>query len=113
MSRTLICPVCGIEFTTEKNAMKYCSPTCRRKASRSTENSGVRNFTCECCGKEFKSERRRKYCSTQCCRTSNSRQRQKFSNINSGVTLSLAQVALLSREAGLSYGEYVQKLRLA
>lgn len=34
MMKKLICPVCGKEFETEKNAQKYCSAKCRRAANR-------------------------------------------------------------------------------
>lgn len=111
VKRSLVCPVCGREFTTDKNAMKYCSEFCRRKAARSLENSGVREFKCMHCGKKFMSDRRRKYCSIG-CRVSANRGKTP-SGDESTPSLTLSQVAFLSREAGLSYGKYVEKLRLA
>ena len=47
MKRTLHCPVCNSEFTTDKNAKKYCSAKCRRKANaQSALINGQHEFTC-------------------------------------------------------------------
>jgi len=111
MKRTLCCPVCNKEFTTDKNAKKYCSARCRRKANaqRAMKNN-LREFMCAWCGETYMSPRRKKYCSKECRLYANGRliSRKKVTK----PTLSLEQVAILSREAGLSYGQYVQKYQL-
>ena len=111
MKRTLCCPVCNKEFTTDKNAKKYCSAKCRRKANaqRIAKNKLV-EFMCAWCGESFLSARRKKYCCSQCRLYANGRlvKRKKVTK----PALSIEQVAILSREAGLSYGQYVQKFQL-
>ena len=111
MKRTLHCPVCNKEFTTDKNAKKYCSAKCRRKANtqRAMKNN-LREFMCAWCGETFMSARRKKYCCKQCRLYANGRlvKRKKVTKPQ----LTLEQVAILSREAGLSYGQYVQKFQL-
>ena len=111
MKRALVCPVCGKEFVTDKNAKKYFSPKCRRKANSSGADSEAREFLCSWCGKSFVSLRRKKYCSNNCRMCANG----KASKINKKISaplLTLSQVAFLSRSAGLSYGQYVQKYQL-
>lgn len=106
MNRSLICPYCGKEFVTDKNAAKYCSAACRRKANAPVSYLGERTFNCQWCGDSFVSDRQKKYCSGECRVAS-------YKKIHLGKkrltpTLTLSQVALLSRQAGLSYGQYVQ-----
>ncbi len=113
MKRTLLCPVCNKEFITDKNAKKYCSAKCRRKANnQSAKKTTLREFSCAWCGDSFMSVRRKKYCSKDCRLYANGRL-IKRKNIRKGPALSLEQVAILSREAGLSYGQYVQKFQLS
>lgn len=107
MKRTLICPVCGKEFITDKNASKYCSVKCRRTANAPASQSGERTFSCAWCGEDFVSHRQRKYCCSQCrinAYNKTPRKRKKLCT----PSLTITQVALLSRQAGLSYGQYVQ-----
>jgi len=106
MNRNLVCPVCGKEFTTDKNAAKYCSAKCRRKANAPIPQATERTFTCMWCGSTFKSDRQKKYCSAEC--RINSYRKNTFKRKQPEPSLSLAQVAILSRQAGLSYGRYVQ-----
>jgi len=58
------------------------------------------------------SVRRKKYCSKDCRLYANGRL-IKRPKVRKGPVLSLEQVAILSREAGLSYGQYVQKYQLS
>lgn len=112
MKRTLHCPVCNREFTTDKNAKKYCSAKCRRKANaQRARRNNLREFTCAWCGDSFLSLRRKKYCSKECRLYANGRL-TKSKKIHKAPALSIEQVAVLSREAGLSYGQYVQKFQL-
>ena len=112
MMRTLTCPVCNREFTTDQNAKKFCSAKCRRKynAQRARKNN-LREFICGWCGDNFLSDRRKKYCSKECRLYANGRIGKRKSAPKKPM-LSLEQVALLSREAGLSYGQYVHKFQL-
>ena len=74
---------------------------------------------CAFCGKPFERKARsrggsrQKYCSKECRLYANGRitRRKKVQPIIPA--LSLSQVALLSRDAGLSYGKYVQKFQLS
>lgn len=105
MKRILICPVCGKEFVTDKNAAKYCSVACRRKANAPAPFAEERTFTCLRCGDEFSSMRQKKYCCEECRIASYGRTHSKKKNRKPALTLS--QIAVLSRQAGLSYGQYV------
>lgn len=112
MNRTLSCPVCNREFTTDKNAKKYCSAKCRRRAeAQRAKKNNLREFLCTWCGDSFMSQRRKKYCCKECRQYANGRIVRKSKKAEKPL-LSLEQVALLSREAGLSYGQYVQKFQL-
>ncbi len=114
MKRTLICPVCNKEFVTDKNAKKYCSAKCRRKANNQTaKKNTLREFFCAWCGESFLSMRRKKYCSKECRLYANGRLIKRKKNTAKGPSLTIEQVAILSREAGLSYGQYVQKYQLS
>lgn len=111
MKRKLICPICGKEFVTDKNAKRYCSVKCRKKANSKPKPMTVKEFECNWCGKKFLSERRKKYCCKECRLYANGRL-IKRKKVKQAPVLSLDQVAILSREAGLSYGQYVQKYNL-
>ena len=110
--KTKICPFCQVEFVPE-NASKYCSDRCRRGmyAKQRREQQNSREFKCAFCGDGFFSERKRKYCSVECKLKSYGRGPSK-TKPRKKPNLSLAQVALLSRQAGMSYGEYVMKMGL-
>lgn len=107
MNRKLICPVCGKEFVTDKNAAKYCSAKCRRKANAPQPQESERTFVCQWCGEDFISNRQKKYCCEECRIRSYGKTRFKKKK-GFVPALSLSQVAILSRQAGLSYGRYVQ-----
>ena len=109
MKRTLMCPVCGKEFTKETNAQKFCSAKCRRAANRKLKAT-LKAFKCNWCGSEFLSERRKKYCCRKCMLYANKRIKKR--EIQPKKVLSLEEVAVLSREAGMSYGEYCMKHNL-
>ena len=111
MKRKLICPRCGKEFEKESNAQKYCSAKCRRAANKHPKPMKVEKYTCDWCGKDFLSERRKKYCSKECRLYANGRLKKKR-KAKSKPALTLEEVAVLSREAGLSYGEYCVKHNL-
>lgn len=106
MNRILNCPVCGKKFVTNKNAAKYCSASCRRKANAPHVQESERTFICQWCGEDFVSNRQKKYCCEEC--RVHSYAKTRFKKKSFSPALSLSQVALLSRQAGLSYGRYVQ-----
>lgn len=62
------CPICGKEFESGKNAQKYCSTACRRKAaSYRFREKHKRIGVCVWCGKEFETRAaNRLYCSEKC-----------------------------------------------
>lgn len=108
--KTKICPFCQVEFVTEKNAQVYCSERCRRGmfAKKKREKNKSREFTCAYCGDAFVSDRKQKFCCKDCKLKANGRLVAK-PKPRKKPSLSLTQVALLSRQAGMSYGEYVMK----
>lgn len=62
------CPICGKEFESGKNAQKYCSAACRKKAaSYRFQEKHKRIGVCAWCGKEFETRSaNRLYCSEKC-----------------------------------------------
>ena len=110
MMKKLICPICGKEFTKESNAQKYCSAKCRRAANRKPKVMELKKFKCNWCGTEFLAERRKKYCCKACCLYACGR--LMIRETKPKKVLSLEEVAVLSREAGMSYGEYCVKHNL-
>lgn len=110
MKRKLICPICGKEFTKETNAQKYCSAKCRKASNRSPKVKRLKKYKCDWCGKEFLFERRKKYCCKECRLYANGR--LKIRETKTKVAHSIEEVAKFSREAGLTYGHYVQKYNL-
>lgn len=112
MIRKLICPVCQEEFVTDRNAQVYCSARCRRRMEAKKKRDSkptIRTFTCDWCGKEFLSDRRKKYCSKECRFRANGRGPKKK---KVPPKMSLEEIARASREAGLTYGQYVAKMGL-
>lgn len=110
MGTILICPHCGVEFMRGTNAQVYCSVKCRRAANKKPKPKKIEKYKCDWCGEEFLSERRKKYCSKECRLFVNGRLKKR--EVQSKPSLSIEEVAVLSREAGMSYGEYVQKHNL-
>ena len=99
---TKICPHCKKEFEIYNNAQKYCSESCRIQALVLRKKKYGK---CAFCGKKIEISELGKFCSKECIDKANAvpkRIRRKKPRI------SLEEVARLSREAGLSYGKYVQ-----
>lgn len=103
------CKYCGKEFTSTHNSQKYCTVECRDKA-RHNKRLGTRVFECEFCGELFEADAKRRFCTVECRRKAESARKKKRKPKKP--KLSLEQVAKLSREEGLSYGEYVKKYGL-
>ncbi len=111
MIKVLKCPICGTEFTAYKNAAKYCSAKCRRKATAKMkqERKAEEVYYCAYCGRAFNG-RRRKYCCKECQMKANNRTTRTMSKRKSPSDgLSLAQVEQFCREQGITYGEYTKK----
>lgn len=104
-----ICPVCNKAFI-GANCAKYCSAKCRKTAARKRKQKEVaeRILICAYCGATFQSAKKRKYC--ELCQEKNRRKRKPRERVKP--KLSIEEVAKLSREEGLSYGEYVKKYGL-
>ena len=98
---TRICKGCGKEFTTEKNAQKYCSEECQKKQRKKTKQLKKR---CSWCGRSFVTTENRKYCSDDCERRASGKGKRKIP-----VAMSLSEAARISRESGMSYGKYFEK----
>lgn len=80
----------------------------------------LKQKVCEVCGKTFWSySSRAKYCSIQCARKSyndsmkspTSMERKKMRRRITEPKLSILEVVKLADQAGMSYGEYVAKMR--
>lgn len=108
----LTCPFCGEDFVREQVAQKFCSARCRQSyyAKKEIKNKyrEPKVYVCAWCGRAFESDRKKKYCCDDCrIRAYDQRPRKRKKP-----KLTLEQVALLSGEAGLSYGQYVEKMGL-
>ena len=102
---TRICKGCEKEFTTEQHAQKFCSANCRVQYFRRLKTLGTRTFTCELCGEAFESAKKRRFCTPE-CRLKAERGGKKAKK---KPKLSLEKAAKLSREEGLTYGQYFLK----
>lgn len=65
------CKMCGAEFSTSLQRIKYCSGKCFDKSVWIKDHpgrpeDGLFRSVCPWCGKLFTSERKRKFCSAQC-----------------------------------------------
>lgn len=110
--RTETCKYCGKEFTTDNHRQKYCTVECRDKAYKEKRFKplGTRVFECEFCGELFEADSKRRFCTPE-CRLKYERGKRKPKKTKKP-KLSLNQVAKLSREEGLSYGQYCAKYGL-
>lgn len=118
MIKTKKCPVCGKEFTTDKNAQKFCSDVCRYRGYAVTHSPKTR---CLICGKTFTiSKVRLEYCSVACKDKARRLALQKQyaarpalrRKTRNKTNLSLTEIAKLARDAGMTYGEYVARYEL-
>lgn len=69
VSRTLICPVCDVEFESKSPTARFCSKKCNTKYfnTRKSPPKIIRNLTCLICGKEFVTDdNKRKFCGPEC-----------------------------------------------
>ena len=98
--------MCGAEFERKYFSQKHCSDKCRIKWSYSRRaKDNIKTYTCEWCGLLFDSDRKRKFCSDKCRLIAYKKRKSKNDN-------GLDQITKLAREAGLSYGQYVNKMGL-
>lgn len=111
-NRLATCEHCGKEFVTTNHNQKYCSVECRQKAYKEKPYKplGTRVFECEFCGELFEADIKRKFCTPE-CRLKYERGKRKTRKPKKP-KLTLEQVAKLSREEGLSYGQYCAKYGL-
>lgn len=115
MIKTKKCPTCGKEFTTDKNAKKFCSDVCRYRSYAVSRSPKAR---CPICGRTFTlSKVRLEYCSVACRDKAHRQELQKQYAVRPAIerrkriktSLSLTEIAKLAREAGMTYGEYVAR----
>lgn len=108
MIMTRICKCCGKEFTTSKQAQKFCSVRCRESfyyyGQKQTE------FKCAFCGKEFTSLQKKKYCSS-ICRISAYRMNQKRKQQPKKPKhfMSIEEINEAARALNMTYGQYMAK----
>ena len=111
MKPLIECPVCAKWFIKDKNAKKYCSAKCRRKANRAkiTKAKEEEVYYCQWCGKEF-TGRKRKYCCEECRLRANGKkvwERTTASKIPfDGLTFE--QADRICKQRGISYGEFTR-----
>ncbi|MBQ7900736.1 MAG: hypothetical protein IJ365_02075 [Clostridia bacterium] len=109
---TKICPICSKEFETTRNAKKFCTEWCRKKANKKDDSSQLKKCVCTWCGGAFYSMRRKSYCSTTCRMLANGRCSTPRAKKPAPPAVSLEQAVALAHAQGMSYGEYVQKFGL-
>ena len=109
------CRCCGKEFIPKNNASQYCSIQCKRQHYniKANEINATRERTTKCtwCGETFTAIGRFKYCSLVCNLMAkgkiNGIARKPDKPVKKKPIKSIEEVARLSREAGLSYGQYM------
>jgi predicted nucleic acid-binding Zn ribbon protein len=70
-TRSLVCPVCGVQFSPFRVNQKYCSPACRitnNNAEKQANRDAARVWVRECpgCGASFERVGRQLFCSRRC-----------------------------------------------
>lgn len=112
------CITCGKEYMPNNTCQKHCSDECSKNhyLEGLRERNKNREFTCEWCGAKFTSDSKKKYCCHKCAKAANnyrgkSKNKPKKTERKKPM-LTIEQVALLSRQEGISYGEYVKKYGL-
>jgi Recombination endonuclease VII len=79
-TRTLICPVCGVQFTTRRWDKKYCTPACcvinnRAETRAKRQAARIRIRECPGCGTTFEPAGRQLFCSRRCAARIETRRR--------------------------------------
>lgn len=109
--REIKCLNCGKVFLTDSNAQKHCCEKCRREHAIKNKRVELYEGKCAYCGKSFTALRKRKYCFKECQNKANGHcaEKDRKASTRKKPDLSLEEVARLSRECGMNYGEYVAK----
>lgn len=106
MKTPKICPYCLKQFEATSNAVKFCSPTCKEQYKILSKK---KRCVCSWCNKTFFTMRKKTYCSEDCRLYANARKSEKTVEYHFKPRLSLAEVARLATECGMTYGKYVEK----
>ena len=109
MKTSKICPVCLKLFSTEKNAVKFCSTQCSDEYKKLSKR---KKCVCAWCNKTFYTMRKRTYCTENCRMYANARISETVIKKPPKPKVSLAEVARLANECGITYGKYVQQYGL-
>lgn len=113
------CAVCGNCFVPKQNAERYCSDACR-EIGRSFkkepfEQQLVELRLCPVCGGEIPppsaNNIERKYCSRKCGKKANRDKSLLLPEAKKPKHKSIAEIAAEAKAAGMTYGEYVVKMR--
>lgn len=118
-----VCKECGKEFIPEAHNQLFCTKECRieyNNTKRRGYPAGVFEKKCQQCGKLFTTKKFTKsFCSRRCCGIYYNHFTQEHSDELTATekakkakyeatSEALVNVALEAREAGMSYGKYVQ-----
>lgn len=119
------CVVCGKEFETKLEYAVCCCVKCSQKKYRSEHKTEKQNANCVICGKEFVPLRAGHICcSPECSRKRNYQvnsvhKRQKYADdaaikrareaMPKSNHDAIADIAIVARSQGMSYGQYVAK----
>ncbi len=109
MKTSKICPVCLKQFTTTKNATKFCSIECSKEFKKLSKK---KKCICAWCNKTFYTMRKKTYCTERCRLYANARISEPVIKKDAKPKMSLQEVAKLARDCGMTYGKYVQQFGL-
>jgi hypothetical protein len=117
MAKFKKCKFCGNSFATRHSTQLYCCKSCSSqafadlKAELATGEAITHRLKCNFCGKPFTNKRRKSYCSNECRLMANGRcARPKPKDKKAEKPkVSIAEVCVLARQQGLTYGQYVAK----
>ena len=107
-SRNATCPTCGQVFERTYNSQIYCSKKCKQinanKKGYVPTTKPLKDMSCKWCGSVFQAAYKRKYCTTDCRDMANGKRKKQKEPVKS-----LVEIAKLSRELGMTYGQYMAK----
>ena len=113
------CKECKVEFSPVNSMQLYCCAACRVTANNKRKCATVRkqqvlyDRECAICATPFSTYRKQKVCCSRNCSEQFHRQQTLQNYYKRKEEMKkpsdLVRISLLAREAGISYGQYVQK----
>ncbi len=107
MKQIKICPYCKREFTTDKNARKFCKKRCAYLYSKKKAKK-EKMYLCQWCAEKFAAGRRKKFCREECRKNYMKELGYVYKNVKHiPMKVTLYDAVTKSKEEGITYGRYI------